>query len=97
MLLYHYLYENILPYIRLRSLFLCTTSSVRRLYYTAHIYTSHTRRLYTDILSKFFVSWRWLGSDSAGSGGNRGTAKPDQKRPPNRPAGTLEGRTNGRT
>ena len=29
MLLYHYLYVNILPYIRLRSLFLCTTSSVR--------------------------------------------------------------------
>ena len=89
MLLYHYLYVNILPYIRVRSLFLCrpTTSSVRRLYYTAYIYTSHTR-FYTFILSKFFRLWRCLGSDGAGPGGNRGTARPDQKGPINRPAGT---------
>ena len=88
MLLYHYFYVNILPYIRLRSLFLCTTSSVRRLYYSARIHTSHARRLFVYILSKFFGSWRWLGSNGAGPAGNRGTARPDQKGPPNRPAGT---------
>ena len=71
MLLYHYLYVNIYLYVRVRSLFLCTTSSVRRLYYTAYIYTSHTRRLYTYILSKFFRSWRCLWSGGAGPEGNR--------------------------
>ena len=58
MLLYHYLYVNILPYIRVRSLVLCTTSSVRRLYYLAQIHTSHARRLFVYILSKFFVTRR---------------------------------------